>query len=224
MGGTGRALIGGRDGRRQFTSGEKMRKIMTATVGALLAVAATGCDQPVSPGEAGSSEMRVGVRGDEPPAGTTSGSSASRSAEASGRIDVTARVYLWSEAKGWVELTRGAARQTVEASGSDGLRALASARVDAGSYRRVRVDFDRVEGSVIASAGIDAGLLTGSVRVDGGSDGRVSVEREVRFDARGGAASELEIDLNADQWYDASAGARTVGEAEFRGAVRIVAR
>ena len=201
-----------------------MRHIMTVTVGTLLAVAAGGCDQPLAVGAGGSSEMTVGVRGDEPAAGTASGPSASRSAAASGRIEVAARVYLWSEAAGWVELTDGAARQTVEASGSDGVRTRASARVEAGSYRRVRVEFDRVEGTVIASAGIDAGLLTGSVRVDGGSDGRVSVEREVRVDASAGGASALEIDLNADQWYDGSAGAHTVDEAEFRGALRIVVR
>ena len=198
---------------------------MRVIAGTLLAVGAAGCDEPVSPGSAGSSEMRVGVRGDEPAPATTSGPSTSRSAEASGRIDVAARVYLWSEGLGWVELTGGrAARQTVQASGSDGVRALATGRVEAGSYQRVRIDFERVEGTAIASAELGGGLLTGAVRVDGGSDGRVSVEREVRVDARGGSSATLEIDLNADQWYDATAGAHTVGEAEFRQALRIVVR
>ena len=202
-----------------------MRRIMSMTLGALLAVGATGCDEPVAPGPAGSSEMRVGVRGDEPSGGATDGPAASRSAESSGRIEIAARVYLWSEGPGWVEITRGTAEQTVEASGSDGVRALASARVEAGSYRRVRVEFERVERTTIASAEIGGGVISGSVRVDGGSDGRVSVERELRVEARGGAEGDLVIDLNADQWYDgASAGASTVSEAEFSQALRIVVR
>ncbi len=202
-----------------------MRTIMRLAMAALLAVGAAACDEAVAPGSGGSSEMRVGVRGDEPGGGGMAGPSASRSAGSTGRVEVAARVYLWSEARGWEELTRGVARQTVEASGSDGVRALASARVEADSYRRVRVEFERVEATVVASADIDAPLLSGTVRVDGGSDGVVTVERDLWVEARAGASADLEIDLNADQWYGGSAaGTRTVGEAEFRQALRVVVR
>ena len=202
-----------------------MRAIRGAALGALLAAGAAGCDEAVAPGAGGSSEVRVGVRGDEPAPGGAARPSASRSAGSRGRIEVAARVYLWSEGRGWEELTRGAASQTVEASGSDGVRALASARVEADSYHRVRVEFEQVEATIAASADIDGPLLSGSLRVDGGSDGMVTVERELRVEARSGASAELEIDLNADHWWDGSAaGARTVGEAEFREALRIVVR
>lgn len=203
-----------------------MKKINSAAAAALLAVGLAGCEQATAPAGEGRAAMEVGMRGDAA-SPRSSSSSGARSSETvgSGRIEVAARVYLESAEGGRVELTRGTARQTVEASGSDGVRLLATSEVDARAYRRVRVEFERVEADLAAGVQIGGSLVSGSVQVDGGSDGRVVVERELRVEARSGSVSRIEIDLNSDQWLgSAESGARAVSEAEFSSAVLITAR
>lgn len=205
-----------------------MSKAMTTLWAAALALALGGCDEATAPGAGGQSAVEVGVRGDD-----SGSASASRSAEgprmshgtASGTVEVTARVFVQSRLGEWVEVTRNAARQTVQASGSDGIQVLAQGRIDAGEYRRVRVEFERVQANVRAGVTIGTSLLTGVVTVDGGTDGRIVVEREVAMEAEAGSEAEVEINLNAEQWLRrADTQTRAVAEAEFRSAVSIVAR
>ena len=199
-----------------------MKRIVGAAAGAAMILGMAGCESVTLPAS-GRSEMEVGVRGD----GGSNGYSAYQagsSSDASGRIEIEARVYLQAATGEWVEVTEGVARQSVDASGGDGVRVLASGSVEASSYARVRVEFERVTTQVDGQLTVAAGALTGTVRVDGGSDGRVTLEREIRLDARADAVSRLEIDLNADQWLaraDASTGA--VAESEFASAVNIIA-
>ena len=65
--------------------------------------------------------------------------------------------------------------ETVQASGSDGIRAFADAEVDATSYQRVRVEFERVQASLSGNLSIGGSLLGASLTVDTGSDGKIAV-------------------------------------------------
>ena len=201
-----------------------MRRNGIAALGGLL-LSLGGCDEATAPPADGWSEMRVTVSGDASGAARSAYGTAESSGGTSGRIEVEARVYVATRGGEWVEVTRGAARQTVQASGSDGARLLARAEVRARTYERVRVEFERVEADAGAAVEIGVGGLSGSVRVTGESDGRVVVERELAMEARSGAVASLEIDLNADQWLGrADSRTRTVSEAEFRGALQISSR
>ena len=190
---------------------------------AVLALGLAGCETGTEPAT-GEARMAVAVRGDTPSGANASRSAADGSA-AEATLEVEARVWVQSEAGRWMEVTRGAARQTVEASGRDGARLLATGEVEAGSYRRVRVEFERVEARSESGIRIGAGLLTGVVRVELGGDGRTVVERRIALEARARSQTELEVDLNADQWLGrADVQSRTVAESEFQGAVRVLAR
>ena len=199
-----------------------MKWIASAAIGAAMTMGMAGCESATLPAT-NRSEMEVGVRGD----GGNDAYSAYRtgsSSEANGRIEIEARVYLQSAAGQWIEVTEGVARQTVEASGDDGVRVLATGSVEASSYTRVRVDFERVTTQVEGQLTVGTGGLTGTVRVDGGSDGRVTLERELRVDARADVMTRIEIDLNADQWLTrADASSNAVAESEFASAVNITA-
>ncbi|MBW3628406.1 MAG: hypothetical protein KY464_03830 [Gemmatimonadetes bacterium] len=202
-----------------------MKKMNAMWLAVLTAAALGGCEQATGPSGVGSAEMQVGVRGDAAPAQSSAPSGGSPSRFAGGKIEVAARVYVESASGGWEEVTRGTSRQTVESSGADGVRLLASSEVAASSYRRVRVEFERVRADFSAGVTIGGSFVTGVLEVDGGGDGRVVVERELRMEARSGSVSHVEIDLNADQWLNrADASARTVTEAEFSSAVLVSAR
>jgi hypothetical protein len=102
---------------------------------------------------------------------------------------------------------------------------IATTAVSARRYDRVRIEFDRVEADLTGGVQVGGSLLTGVVRVDVGSGDRVVIEREVTIEARAGATTNLEIDLNASAWLNrASAGARTVTAADFSSAVLVRAR
>jgi hypothetical protein len=144
---------------------------------------------------------------------------------ASGSVQVTARVYVWSSASGWVEVTQGPQQATVDAAGSGGAALVGSARVAAGSYTRVRVEFDRVEAQLSGAVQLSTGLLDGAVTVDLGGDGKVTVERDVAVNASADAATELDVMLHSSAWLEqANAQAHTVAESAFAGAVTVSAR
>ena len=205
------------------------RSLTTAALAAALVLGMGACDGDATGAAAGKSRMEVAMRGDD---GGSSGASASRASDAryslgggaSGSVEVRARVWVETRAGEWMEVTNGAESETVEASGSDGGRLLASAKVDASEYRRVRVEFDRVQGNVVGSITIGTGLLSGSVSVSSGTDGKIVVERDVDFEARAGATSHIDVNLNAQEWLQsADAETHAVAEAEFRNAVTIAA-
>ena len=94
----------------------------------------------------------------------------------------------------------------------------------AGTYSRIRVEFERVEASVQGELRLRLGAVNGQVDVNLGSDSRVVVERELAFSADARTRTRIAIGLNARQWLEsASARAGTVSEAEFRSAVQIAA-
>lgn len=205
-----------------------MRSLTTAALAAALVLGMGACDGDATGAAAGQSRVEVGMRGDD----GSGGASASRASEtryslsggASGSVEVRARVWVETRAGDWVEVTNGAESETVQASGSDGGRLLASAEVDASEYRRVRVEFDRVQANVVGSVTIGTSLLSGSISVNSGTDGTIVVERDVDFEARAGATSHIDVNLNAQEWLQrADAETHAVAEAEFRNAVTITA-
>ncbi|MQA92009.1 MAG: hypothetical protein GEU90_17595 [Gemmatimonas sp.] len=198
----------------------KTRIAVVVALGAALA----GCEsEPISP--EGEGEVWVGVRGDDG-AETGASQSISPSGEASGEasVAVDARVYLGTEAGDWVEVTEEGAQQTVRADGSDGVQALANSGVEAGTYSRVRVEFEHIRASVSGEVSIGLSLGEAELGVELGSDDQVVVERELAVRVRSGAQSRLTIDLNADAWLSqADVETRMVAEGSFESAVEITA-
>jgi hypothetical protein len=204
-----------------------MKRNLTAVL-ATAVMLTTGCESGTGPAAGSTATLVVAVRGDSPEGGAAAWSPAGFFASQAGsdaRVEVTARVWVQTTTGQWVELTRGAARQTVQASGEDGAKLLATSRVEAERYRRMRVEFERVEAHSESGLQVSAGVLIGAVRVDLGGDGSATVEREVSVAAEANSTTTLEIDLNSDQWLRrADAESRTVTEAEFESAVRVAAR
>ncbi len=204
-----------------------MRTTTTALT-ALLVLGLGACDSTATGATTGRSRMAVGMRGDDP-AGSASAARSSTvryalSGGGSGSVEVKARVWVETRAGEWVEVTNGAETETVQASGSDGIRAFADAEVDATSYQRVRVEFERVQASLSGSLSIGGSLLGASLTVDTGSDGKIVVERAIDLEARAGATQNLAINLNAAEWMErADTETQAVAEAEFRNAVAITA-
>lgn len=199
------------------------------TLPAILLLGAACSDTGPTGAAPGEARTEVRVHGDAPSGASESRSpaSAESAAESSGEVEgsvaVKARVYLQTDAGGWVELTNGAAQQTVEASGSDGFRLLATSDIEATSYQRVRVEFESVEGELSGGLAVALGADSALVAVDVGTSGRVTVEREVDVEARAGAVTHLDIDLNTALWASQAASTGVVSQSAFTSAVAITA-
>ena len=204
---------------------------MKQTHATLFAMAAAallaGCSDATGTAGSGDAQMQVAAVGDNGGASAYAapqgGSPRYTVTSAEGTVDFRARVYVRTQAGGWVELTGGAAQQAVvDASGRAGSVVFASSRVQAGTYTRVRVVFEQVKANVSGTLVISSGLLSGTVNVDTQGDGSVTVERQVSASVSAGGTGHLLIDLNSDVWLNqASATARTVNEAAFAGAVQV---
>jgi hypothetical protein len=203
-----------------------MKRMMMAGLVAMAAGLAA-CESATGP--SGEAEVQVAAQGDASgEAGSTSNSEGSTpqssSNRAEGTVDFRARVWVRTSSNQWVELTQGSARQArVDASGREGAKTFHTARAEARSYNRVRVEFEEVKANVTGGIFVGTNLLSGEVRVDFGSGGKSTVERSIRMDAR--SASTLLIDLNSGQWLSkANSGSRTASRAEFESAVRVLVK
>jgi hypothetical protein len=199
-----------------------------ATLFALAAAALlAGCSDATGTAGSGDAQMQVAAVGDDGGASAYTapegGAPRFSTTTAEGTVDFQARVYVQTQAGGWVELTGGAAQQAVvDASGRAGSVVFASSHVQAGTYTRVRVVFEQVKANVSGSMTISTGLLSGTVNVDTQGDGSVTVERQVSASVSAGGTAHLLIDLNSDVWLNqASATTHTVSEAAFAGAVQV---
>lgn len=202
-----------------------MRQLLTTIPGILL-LATAGCsDGTVTGAGDGDATTEVRIHGDAPNSTNESRaeSTSEGSADVEGSMEVSARVYVQSEAGQWVEVTRGTAEQTVEASGDDGFKVLARSEVEAQSYHRVRIEFEEVQGDLSGSVLLGLGGGSSLVSLDVGGDGRVTVEREVDFVAQAGTTTHLDIDLNTAAWAGESSDAGVVAEGAFTNAVSIAA-
>jgi hypothetical protein len=180
--------------------------------GAAVEVAAHGD----ASGEAGSAAASEGG----------SGSQQSSSSRAEGTVDFRARVWVRTSSNAWVELTQGAAKHAqVDASGRQGAKTFHTARTEAQSYNRVRIEFEEVKANVTGGVMIGTSLLSGEVRVDASSSNRAVVERSIQMDTRSTSGTTLVIDLNAREWLSrANAQSRTASRAEFESAVRVLVK
>ncbi|HSU13151.1 hypothetical protein [Longimicrobium sp.] len=202
-----------------------------ATLFAVAAAAVLGaCSDATGVSGSGNATMQASAIGDNN--GTTNSVAAApgeaprfATTTANGTVDFRARVYVQTQAGGWVELTNNAAQHAVvDASGQAGAVVLASSHVEAGTYTRVRVVFEQVNASLSGSLQISTGLLSGSVNVDTQGDGSVTVERAIAANVNAGATSHLLINLNSDVWLNqASATTHTVSETAFASAVQVTA-
>ena len=208
-----------------------MRNTTYATLLAVAAAAGLGaCSDATGVSGSGNATMQVAAVGDDNAATASRSPSAGEAPRfaattASGTVDFRARVYVRTQAGSWVELTNNAAQHAVvDACGRAGAVVLATSRLEAGSYARVRVVFEQVSATLSSTLTVNTGLLSGSVSVDTQGDGSVTVERQVAVTASANATSHLLINLNSDAWLNqASATTHTVGEAAFAGAVQVTA-
>jgi cytoskeletal protein RodZ len=208
-----------------------MQSRRMGVVGMALLLGLAGCEESTGPEE--SATIRLAAVGDvEAGPSTSRGASDSQAVLASdgsaqGTVQFTARVYVQSNSGAWVAVMEQAAQSvTVDASGRGGTQVIASESLEARSYNRVRVVFERVNANVTGGIQLGiGGLLTGAVQVNLGSDSEVVVEREVEVNAQTGSTTTIVINLNADAWLSkADAQAKAVSEAEFQSAVRIFAQ
>lgn len=204
-----------------------MRNGWIGTAGAAVLLGMVGCEESTGPEEGAT--VRVEAVGDvaagPSPARGSGYSQAVLAADGSaqGTEQFTARVYMQTSSGAWVALTEEAAQNvTVDAYGRSGGQVVAIETIEARSYDRVRVVFDRVSANVMGGIQLGiGGLLTGTVQVNFGTDSEIVVEREVEVTAREGTTTTLVINLNTDAWLSqAAAQAKAVSEAEFESAVR----
>lgn len=185
-----------------------------------------GCDDATTPaGTAGRVEVEVvGDRDHSTATDATPSSQTADSGTAEGTIQLRARVYLWTEADSWLELTGHAAQAaTVDASGGSAT-AIASADVASRSYARVRVVLEEVRANVTGGVQLSSGgALQGEVRVGAeGSTEPAVVERDLEVRVSAGGTTRLVVDLDADAWLSrADAETRTVARSELESAVRV---
>lgn len=202
-----------------------MPRTKTMLLPAALLMALAACEESATGPRPGEATMQVAVVGDGGGAPQSAGSGSQALSGAEGTVEFRARVLVRSSTGAWINVTNGAVQETVDASGRGGAQVVATTGLAAGSYNRVRVEFERVQANVQGGVWIGTGLLTGTVRVDLQGDERVVVEREVSVAAGAGATTRLLVDLNADAWLgQASAQTRTVSEAAFASAVVVTAR
>jgi hypothetical protein len=196
---------------------------MLATAALLLGLGA--CDGATGTA-AGDARAEVAVVGDGGGAShSTAPAEGERSATggAEGEVSFRARVYLRSSTGAWVALAERA-EGTVDAAGRGGAQTVATTRLRAGSYNRVRVVFERVDAHLSGGLHLSTGVLTGTVTVRAASGSQVVVERDANVSASAGATTRVLVDLATSAWLTrADAETRTVSEADFRSAVRITA-
>ncbi|MEX2582034.1 MAG: hypothetical protein WD766_02100 [Gemmatimonadota bacterium] len=178
----------------------------------------TGCDsEPLGPSAEG--EVWVGATA----GGSADGPARSLAATGEGEatISVTARVDVWTDADGWVELTDRAETRALALGGAEATT-VTTARLRSGTYKRVRIRFEEVRASGTGGTTVEAGIGGADVRVDIAANSAAIVERDVEIRIRADAGSRLTMNLNADAWL-AQASGGLVSESAFASAVQVSA-
>lgn len=157
--------------------------------------------------------------GDRPPIARQS------AAEAEGLLIAELQAYLRSDAtEEWVEITDGPRDLTIDLEGRTERRA-GVRFVTAGRYSRFRVVFHRVEADVTGGLIVDGLPILGTVTVDLGAQGTLTVERDVVLDVPADGAVDVVLYLNAGVWLPTlSVPTLTVAAAAFRDAVGVRVR
>lgn len=207
-----------------------MWKKMMGTLALSLATGIAGCQDATGPEEG--AVVQIAATGDAEVSSSQSlqprfSRSSGAGSSAEGTVEFTARVYLQNNQGSWIDLTEASAvHASVDAGGSQGTKTFHSHRVDAGSYTRARIVFERVSADLKGELRIGLGeTLTGEVQVNVGTDGETTVEREIVLNAESGAETTLLIDLNSSAWLSrADRQSKSVAEADFQSAVKVVTR
>lgn len=206
-----------------------MNRSAKMVLAVLVSTGAVACDDATGPGE-GNGQVELAAVGDGDPSSSSAATSPSEPGTSAsttgseGTVHFRARVYLWTDAGQWVEVTNGAAAAgSVAASGNGGATVLASSSVRARSYTRARVVFEEVRAEMTGGVHLDAGTtVSGELKVEMGGGGRATVEREIDLRVRSGSTARLVIDLNSNAWMTlADAQSRTVSRSDFESAVRV---
>jgi hypothetical protein len=188
-------------------------------------VVLAACESATGSGGDGDARMQMAAAGDDGASLSRSGDGPSyTSSSAQGTVSFEARAYLQTSAGAWVELTDGAyeAASVTASSTRSTASTFATGNVAATSYTRVRLVFREVDADVQGGVTVGTGVLTGSVTVNGGSDGEIVVERAVSVNAQAGATTRLLLDLNANAWLSqTSLTTRSVSEAAFASALSV---
>jgi hypothetical protein len=186
------------------------------------------CDSATAVDGNGDARMQMAAAGDDGAAASRAPDGARfTTSSAQGTVSFDARAYVQTSTGAWVELTDGAFHSVSVAASSTASSAqtFASGNVQAASYTHVRVVFRQVDANVQGGVTVGAGLLTGSVTVNGGADGEIVVERAISVNAQAGATTHLLLDLNSNLWLNqASATTHTVSESAFASAVAVAVR
>jgi hypothetical protein len=183
-------------------------RILTLTAFALLPVSMAACDDD-STGPAANANMSAVVTDGSGSSGSSMASLVAGSTMSategsfSGMTSGQARVSVFSEANGWVEL--GNFQNVDVAMQSNASTSVhANASVPADTYIRVRYEFENANSDIRAGADLGSIVLSADVTISfGGSDGRVTVEKSitpVTLDASSSAT--VALDLNSEAWVD----------------------
>lgn len=157
-------------------------------------------DDGMGPPTFGTVSARVGDG-----AGSSNASSGPQRAEEgsfSGEVGGDARVLVFSEAQGWIELgTASDIDVGMQSENDDEVHSDASIRTD--TYTRVQLILQG--GSALVEAGADLGggiVLSADVTLSlGGPDASVIIEKEVTpFTVTTGSSTSIEFDLNSETW------------------------
>lgn len=152
------------------------------------------------------------------PAGAASAPAAASSYQ--GSLSGSAKVEIYSEARGWVALgSPASASLTLQSAGETRVHEQAS--VPAGTYTRVRLVLEGAAADIAAGADLGGVTLGASVRiVMGGADGEVVVEKSVTpFSVSATSTTTVRFDINSQAWVNqSSAASKTATDAEIQSA------
>ena len=197
--------------------------LITMTAIAALAGAACSDDDPTDVSvETGTVSARMTDAPDPVP--VPGGNAAQIQSAFSGSFAGDARVEIYSESEGWVEVANAQSVQ-MDLGGT--------AQADLGSNTEVRADVPYTKVRMTISGGaatIDAGatlgglVLLADLNLSLGTNGDVTIEKDVTpFTVQADASSTLQIDLNSELWVtDSNATAEAVTEAEMAAAANVV--
>ena len=206
-----------------------MNRAAKMVLAVLASTGAVACEDATGPGD-GAGQVELAAVGDSDATSSSAAASPSEPAPSTttagseGTVHFRARIYLWTDAGQWVEVTNGAAAAgSVAASGDGGATVLASSRLRARSYTRARVVFEEVRAEMTGGVQLHPGtIVTGELTVEMAGGGRATVEREIDLQVRSGSTARLVIDLNSNAWMTlADAQTRMVSRSDFESAVRV---
>lgn len=183
----------------------------------------------MSSGESGGAAAPSGAPSGASGGGATATSQAAGTSHApqlTGTLSVRVRTFARSRGGAFVELTNGFQELTLPLADPSPL-GLAVQSLPAGEYDAVRTVFERIEAQVLGGLVIGGQPITGTVRVDLGTAGSLTIDTETDFEVWENATTVIALDMRSAAWMPL-AGAQglvwLVDSGDFRGAFRVRVR